>query len=197
VSQRSYLRIPQDRIGVLIGPNGNAKRRIERFFKVTIEIESASGSVEIGVTPEQKDVTVLFTVANIVKAIGRGFNPRKAEALSREDFDLNIIDLADYVGNSKNALARVKGRIIGKDGKSRTLLEELTETQISVYGHTVAYIGHVENLKVAREAILMLVRGAFHKTVWNFLYAYRRKMKKDRGELWYESPDVKPELRKQ
>ena len=93
--------------------------------------------------------------------------------------------------------ARVKGRIIGKDGKSRALLEELTETQISVYGHTVAYIGHVENLQVAREAILMLVRGAFHKTVWNFLYAYRRKMKKDRGELWYESPEVKPELRKQ
>ncbi|NQT08931.1 RNA-processing protein, partial [Candidatus Bathyarchaeota archaeon] len=182
MSQRSYLKIPQDRIGVLIGPNGNAKRRIERFFKVTIEIESASGAVEIGVNPEQKDVTVLFTVANIVKAIGRGFNPRKAEALAKEDFDLNIIDLGDYVGNSKNALARVKGRIIGKDGKSRALLEELTETQISVYGHTVAYIGHVGNLQVAREAILMLLRGAFHKTVWNFLYAYRRKMKKDKGE---------------
>jgi len=65
-----------------------------------------------------------------------------------------------------------------------------------VYGHTVSCIGSVENLTVAREAIMMLLKGAFHKTVWNFLYAYRRKMKKERGELWYESPEPKAELRR-
>ena len=66
MSQRTYLKIPQDRIGVLIGPSGRAKRRIENFFKVTIEIDSDSGSVEIIVNPDAHDVTVLFTVKNIV-----------------------------------------------------------------------------------------------------------------------------------
>jgi len=196
VSQRTYLKIPRDRIGVLIGPKGKAKKRIENFFKVILEIDSESGAVEIILTPEAQDITVIFIVKNIVQAIGRGFSPVRAEILSREDYDLNIIDLRDYVGDSRNALSRVKGRIIGKDGKSRSILEELTETRVSVYGYSVGIIGHVESLDVAREAILMLVKGSFHKTVWNYLYAYRRKMKKDRGELWYETPESKAELRK-
>jgi len=196
VSQRAYLKIPRDRIGVLIGPSGRAKKRIENFFKVTLVIDSDSGSVEIIVNPDAPDVTVIFTVKNIVKAIGRGFSPKRAEILSQEDFDLNLIDLRDYVGDSKNALGRIKGRIIGKSGKSRSMIEELTECRISVYGYSVTILGHVENLGVARDAILMLVKGSFHKTVWNFLYAYRRKMKKDRGELWYETPGPKAELRK-
>ncbi len=196
MSQKSYVKIPRSRVGVLIGPKGRAKKRIENFYKVTLKIDSESGAVEIILNPDQKDVSVIFTVQNVVKAIGRGFNPRKTELLANENYDLNIIDLTEFVGDSRNAIARVKGRIIGKNGRSRELLEELTETQISVYGHTVACIGSVENLTVVREAIMMLLKGAFHKTVWNFLYAYRRKMKKERGELWYESPEPKAELRR-
>jgi ribosomal RNA assembly protein len=195
VSQRTYLKIPDDRVGALIGPKGKAKSRIEGFFGVEMTIESESGSVEIALKPGQRDVSVIFTVQNIVKAIGRGFSPARAEVLAKENYDLNVIDLVDYVGDSKNAISRVKGRIIGKAGRSRALLEELTETEISVYGHTVAIIGNVEALGVAREAIMMLIMGSFHKTVWNFLYAYRRKMKKERGEIWYENPQSKTELR--
>jgi len=196
VSQKTYLKIPRDRVGALIGPKGNAKRRIERFFGVTIEIESESGSVEIALNPGNKDITAIFTVRNVVKAIGRGFSPQRAEILAKEDYDLHIIDLNEYVGDSKNAVARVKGRIIGKNGRSRELIEELTETRISVYGGTVAYIGNPEGLEAAREAIMKLIKGSFHKTVWNYLYAWRRKMKKDRGELWYESPEQSADLRK-
>lgn len=196
MSQRAYLKIPLERIGVLIGPKGKTKKRIENFFKVTLEIDSDSGSVEIILNPDASDVTALFIVKNIVKAIGRGFSPKNAEILSQEDYDLNLIDLRDYVGDSKNALERVKGRIIGKAGKSRAIIEELTECRISVYGYSVTIIGHVETLGVAHEAILKLVKGSFHKTVWNFLYAYRRKMKKDRGELWYENPQPKTELKR-
>jgi ribosomal RNA assembly protein len=196
VSQKTYLKIPRDRVGVLIGPKGKAKRRIESYFGVTIEVESESGSVEITRNPGNRDFTAVFTVRNVVKAIGRGFSPRRAEILAKEDYDLHIIDLGEFVGDSKSAIARVKGRIIGKNGRSRELIEELTETRISVYGGTVAYIGNPEGLEAAREALMKLIKGSFHKTVWNYLYAWRRKMKKDRGELWYESPGQSADLRK-
>ena len=188
MEKRNYTRIPQDRVGVLIGPEGKVKNHIEKTFNVNLVVDSESGNVETILNSDQPDVSVIFTVANIVKAIGRGFSPNRAMMLNNEDFDLAIIDLEEVVGSSHNAQERVKGRIIGKEGRSRALIEELTETNISVYGSTVAIIGNIEALPTAREAVMMLIRGSFHKTVYNYLFAYRRQLKKDRGEIWYDQP---------
>jgi ribosomal RNA assembly protein len=171
-----------------LGPQGNVKRRIEKEFNVTLSVSSDSGDIEIDLSPGNDDVSILWTVRNVIQAIGRGFSPNRAITLINEENDLYIIDLVDYVGTGKKAHSRVKGRVIGRNGKSRILLEELTDCFICVYGGTIAIIGPHEALPSAKEAILMLVKGAFHKTVWNHLYAYRRKMKKERGELWYEPP---------
>ena len=186
VAKRNYLRIPQDRVGVLIGPDGQTKNLIEKSFNVDLLIDSEIGNVELVIPSDHKDISVLFTVSNIIKAIGRGFNPKRAMLLTNEDFDLGIIDLEDYVGTSTNAQNRVKGRIIGREGKSRLLIEELTETQISIYGSTVSIIGNIEALPAAKEAVAMLIRGSFHKSIWNYLYAYRRDLKKSRSEIWYD-----------
>lgn len=195
MEQKTYVKIPLDRVGVLIGPEGKAKARIERSLGVDLEIESDAGNVTITLSPGQDDVSVLFTAANIVKAVGRGFSPPRAMRLSEEGWDLSIMDLEEYVGTSRSAQERVKGRIIGKAGRSREIIEELTETQISVYGGTVAIIGHVEALPAAMDAVGMLIRGSFHKTVWNYLYAYRRRLKKEKAEIWFDSQQPKQGVR--
>jgi len=186
VEQKTFIRIPADRIGALIGPSGKTKKRIEATFQIDLTIDGETGNVDIKVKPDQPDVSVLFVARNMIRAIGRGFSPKNAFALINEDYDLIIMDLEEYVGRSKNAQGRVKGRIIGKEGKSRAMIEELTDCLVSVYGGTVSIIGPFEMLPVTKEAVEMLINGSFHKTVWNHLYAYRRKMKKERGELWYE-----------
>ena len=186
MEQKTFIRIPADRIGVLIGPRGKTKKRIEAAFQIDLTIDGETGNVDIKVKPDQTDVSVLFVARNMVRAIGRGFSPKNAFTLINEDYDFIVLDIEEYVGRSKNAQGRVKGRIIGKEGKSRTMIEELTECLVSVYGKTVGIIGPYEMLPVATEAVEMLINGSFHKTVWNHLYAYRRKMKKERGELWYE-----------
>jgi ribosomal RNA assembly protein len=186
VEQKTFIRIPGDRIGALIGPHGKTKKRIEATFQIDLTIDGETGNVDIRVKPDQSDVSVLFVARNMVQAIGRGFSPKNAFKLINEDYDLIIVDLEEYVGRSKNAQNRVKGRIIGKEGKSRAMIEELTDCLVSVYGGTVGIIGPFEMLPVAKEAVEMLINGSFHKTVWNHLYAYRRKMKKEKGELWYE-----------
>jgi ribosomal RNA assembly protein len=186
VEQKTFIRVPGDRLGVLIGPKGKNKKRVEATFQVDLSIDGETGNVEIKIRPDQTDVSVLFTVRKIIQAIGRGFSPNKAFTLMNEDYEFAIIHIEEYVGRSKNAQNRVKGRIIGKEGRSRIMLEELTECLVSIYGGTVGIIGPYEMISIAKEAVEMLINGSFHKTVWNHLYAYRRKMKKEKGELWYE-----------
>lgn len=187
VETKLYVKIPMERIGALIGPKGKVKRRLEEACGVDLSIDSETGNVEIGLRPETKDVSIVLQVQNLVRAIGRGFSPSRAYKLLYEDIYLDIIDLRNYVGRSKNALERVRGRIIGRKGRSRQLIEELTDTYISVYGHTVSLIGRLEDIEVAKEAIIMLVKGSFHKTVFGYLQRERGRKKRE-FDLWEGPP---------
>jgi ribosomal RNA assembly protein len=188
VETRVYVKIPLERVGAVIGPSGRDKRRIEEACGIDLVVDSETGNVEIIPTPETKDVSILLQVENMIKAIGRGFSPQRAFKLLDEDVYLDVIDLTDYVGRSKNALDRVRGRVIGQNGRSREIIEELTGTYLSVYGHTVSLIGELEDMALAKEAVLMLVKGSFHKTVFNFLYK-EREAKKKGLKIWEEPPE--------
>jgi len=185
VEARFHVKIPKERIGVLIGPGGSVRRRIEEALGVKLRVDSRSGDVEIALKDEEGDVSKLYQALNVVRAIGRGFSPERAFRLFDEDMLLDVIDLREYVGKSENALRRVKGRIIGRDGKTRRLIEELTGVYVSVYGHTVSLIGGFDQLLVAREAVTKLIKGSQHKTVYNYLFRAVRDLKRRRKtEIW-------------
>ena len=184
----AFVKVPRDRIGALIGPDGHVKASIEKELSVELLIDSQSGDVEIKLTPTAQDPTVLFRAKEVITAIGRGFSPENAFRLLEDDESiLEVIDLRETVGRSQSEMKRLKGRIIGKEGKTRRIIEELTDASISVYGHTVSIIGNVEQAEVAKEAIRMLIRGSIHQTVYRFLHRKRRELKKKKLELW-ETP---------
>ena len=89
------------------------------------------------------------------------------------------------MADSAGKLERIRGRIIGRDGKSRSQIEDLTSTEISVYGKTVAIIGMIEQVKVAREAIDMLIGGVPHESVYSFLDRKKRELKQDMISYYY------------
>ncbi len=179
-----FARIPKDRIGALIGPNGSVKENIEKKLSVDLTIDSESGDVTISM----KDVTdpsLLFKAKDAVMAIGRGFSPERAFRLVEdEDTVLIVIDLREIFGKSESDITRIKGRIIGKEGKTRKIIEEMTEAYICVHGHTVAVIGGPEQSETAREAITLLIKGSQHVTVYRYLQGKRHDLKKKKLELW-------------
>jgi ribosomal RNA assembly protein len=163
-----HLRIPKDRIGVLIGKRGSTKKLIEENTGVRLLIDSVEGEIEIDHS-QAKDPAMAIVVENIVKAIGRGFSPENALELMEEDTVLEVIDIRDYVGRKPNHIARVKSRVIGSNGKTRRIIEELTGTHISVFGNTVSIIGRTVQVSIASRALDMLISGSEHSTVYNFL----------------------------
>jgi len=138
LSFERLLRIPLDRVGVLIGKKGETKARIEESCAVTLSIDGQSGEVNVRSTSVEADP---FRAANVVEAIARGFSPPRALKLLDPEKALEVLDIRDYAGKSENSMARIKGRIIGLHGKSRRVIEELTKCDVSVYGKTVAIIG--------------------------------------------------------
>jgi ribosomal RNA assembly protein len=181
----SIVKIPKDRIGVLIGPNASTKKLIERELDVHLEIDSEGGNVNINLAPEAEDPSSIFRAKEVVLAIGRGFSPEKARRLLEdEETMLTIIDLRMYIGKSESEIKRLSGRIIGKEGRTRKIIEELTETSVSVYGHTIGVIGSIDETGIARQAIEMFIRGRLHSSVYKFLHAKRRELKKKKMALW-------------
>ena len=184
----AFVKVPRERIGALIGPDGRVKASIEKKLSVELRIDSQTGDIEITLMPNAQDPTVLFRAKEVILAIGRGFSPEHAFRLLEDDEAvLEVIDLRETVGRSQSDMKRLKGRIIGKEGKTRRIIEELTEATVSVYGHTVSIIGNMDQADAAKEAIRMLIRGSLHRTVYRFLHRKRRELKKKKMELW-ETP---------
>jgi len=181
----TFAKIPKDRIGALIGPEGQVKTTLEKRLSVELTIDSETGDVTITLAKGDSDPSMLFRAKEVVIAIGRGFSPDRAYRLiSDEDAALEVIDLREIFGRSPADLQRVKGRIIGQEGKTRRIIEELTEADVSVHGHTVSIIANVDQMEVAREAVQMLLQGSQHSTVYRFLHRKRRELKKKKLELW-------------
>jgi ribosomal RNA assembly protein len=171
-----HVKIPEERVGVLIGPDGSMKKLIEEKSKSLLEIDSETGTVTIA---SSEDPLMAMRVSDLVRAIGRGFSPERALViLDDEMLMLDVMDLSKMVG-TKSDMARLKGRIIGKDGKTREIMEKLSGSKVSVYGKTIALLGYPEQIKVSRAAIEMLLDGAPHGNVYSFLEKKHQELAKE------------------
>ncbi len=166
------IKIPKERVAVVIGKSGSTKKEIEKNTKSKLIIDSNEGTVKFF----SDDPITILQLKDIITAIGRGFNPRIALNLLKTDYVLEVIDVSDF-GKTKKAKTRLKGRVIGEDGKARRTVENLTETDISVYGKTISIIGEIGQVSIAKRAVLSLLSGSPHSRVYSWLEKKRKELK--------------------
>lgn len=178
---REEVRVSQDRVGVLIGKAGATKKSLEEKTGARIIVDSKEGIVAV----EGEDPEGVISAAEVVRAIGRGFSPERAFILlTDEDLLLDVIELS-AIADTPQQMDRIRGRVIGKDGRSREQIEDMTGTVISVHGKTVAIIGGLEQVKTARTAVEMLLNGVPHEAVFSFLDRKKREAKQDLLGTYY------------
>ena len=172
-------RVPKDRIAVLIGAKGTTMKSIrEACGCQDLFINSETGDVEVTWgKPGSYDPVKAMKLPDVVKAIGRGMAPKAAIRLFDDQHFFEMVDLRDFVGKRSNQQRRVRSRIIGSQGKVRKMIENLTDTEITIYKSTVVIIGEQEGLFAARQAIEMLAGGSEHGSVLGYLEKDRRKAK--------------------
>ena len=180
-------RVPMNRIAVLIGVKGATAKSL-RFASGCKEfnIDSETGDVEVvWGEPGTYDPVKAMKLPNVIKAIGRGMAPKAAIQLLDDHHFFELVDIRKYVGKRSNQQRRIRGRIIGSDGKIRKLIEGLTDTQITIYNSTVVLVGEEIGLGNARQAIEMLAGGSEHGTVIKFLEKERRKVRLESRSIDY------------
>lgn len=189
VGPDTFVKIPKERVGIIIGPEGKTKKYIEDKLEVKLDID-AEGTVGIMLNENAKDPSLFLKAKDVVLAIGRGFPPEIAFRLIRNEDDIyDVVDLRLIFGRSESDIKRIKGRIIGTEGKTRKLIEELTEADVVVYGHTIGIIGSFEEADAARNAIQMIIDGCEHHTVYNYLQKKRTELRKQKLQLWETPPE--------
>jgi len=136
--------------------------KIEKLCNCKISLEDQE------VTIEGEDSLMLMRVKEVLKALNRGFDLDSALYLLDENYFLDIINVKDY-GEKRERQIQLKGRVIGRNGTVKRMIEEKTNTKICIYGKTISIIGKWENLQIAKKAIEMILEGKMHSSVQKFL----------------------------
>ncbi|MCX6774030.1 MAG: KH domain-containing protein [Candidatus Micrarchaeota archaeon] len=168
---QTIIKIPEERIGVFLGKNSETLKLLEEKLGLKLEI-SHNGSVTM-----EGNADKIYFGKNVIKAIGRGFSPEVALYLvEKDDFMFELIDLDEFL-NTENSIHRVKGRIIGSEGKVKIEIEKMADCYISVYGNTVGIIAPFDSISFAKEAIGMIIKGSMISSVMNFLSRKKEEVK--------------------
>jgi ribosomal RNA assembly protein len=160
------IKVSHNRLPVIIGPDGSIKKKICKEIKTNLDIDSYTGEIIIST-----DVSFfeIHLAKNIITAIARGFSPENAFKLLEDDVVFDIIYLDDFVTSSKKRHTQIKGRVIGREGKIKNMIENRLNCKLAIYGKTVSIISNQDDMKNIKSIIEQILSGARHSTVFKSL----------------------------
>lgn len=166
--------------GTLLQPIDPKRLRAAREFvkmadgRYGVRVELDEKELYIKLTPgPDAAVDAILKVREMAKAVALGFAPEQAMALESDEYVLAVIDLKE-VTDKPNHLRRIKGRIIGEDGRAKKTIENLAQVAMIIGDTYVAILGKLEDVEIARRAVEMLIEGKKHGTVYKFIQSLKR-----------------------
>lgn len=145
------------------------KKKIEKDFFVKLEIIGRRVMIE-GESLEE------FAALQFLEAVNFGFSVKRASLLKDENFVFRKMHIKSY---TRRNLRDVKSRIIGKMGKTRKVLSDISGCGIVVNGGEVGIIGDVETIDSVEAAVKHLIEGAKQANIYRYLERTNREKKKD------------------
>ncbi|MFL2961333.1 MAG: KH domain-containing protein [Candidatus Thalassarchaeaceae archaeon] len=165
-----------NRIAVLIGKGGQTRKMLEEASGAKLDIDSRTGEV-MAVWEEEPDPVVRMKMPDVILAIGRGLAPSRAVQLIRDDIFLRMYDIREWVGRQPNQTRRMRSRLIGRNGRIRSLIEEISNCEMAIHGSTVLMIGDQDGITLAAPAIEGILSGSEHSTVLHGLEQDRKRLR--------------------
>ncbi len=148
------------------------KKRLQEILN--IKITNRGKEVSIQGTPEDE-----YIAEKVIDALNFGFPFGHATTIKEQDFIFERINIKDHTTRSN--LSRVRGRLIGKLGKSLSTLHQLTKCFFELKDNEIGIIGDPEHIQNAQESVISIIKGSKHSNVYSFLEKRQVKQVIDLG----------------
>jgi ribosomal RNA assembly protein len=141
-----------------------SKGNLERELNVILEIDGKE--ISISGKPEEE-----YIAEKVIEALDFGFPFSNALEIKKEDVIFEILNIKECT--TKKNFERIRGRIIGKDGKTLKTISNLSGCHIELSGNKLGIIGNCENIRTVEEACKLLIRGSKQANVYAYLEGHR------------------------
>ena len=133
---------------------------IVEHLKLQIRFNTKRRCVELRTGPNTEG-GVIEKADAFIRAFLLGFAVEDAVALLRlEDLFVDSFRIEDVKTLEGDHLARAIGRIAGQNGQTKFTIENSTRTRIVLAERNIHILGSFANIKIARDAIVDLIRGS-------------------------------------
>lgn len=133
-----------------------------------------------------------FLVEKVLTAVNFGFDVEDALLLINEDFVLEFINIKEHT--PRKNLADIRARLIGKSGKAKRTIEELTGGVVVISSNMVGLIVDNEHLSSAVQGVISLIQGSKHGNVFSYLEKQNANLR--RGGFDSEDLGLKDNMKK-
>jgi KH domain-containing protein len=137
-----------------------SRKEFEKKLRVKLHIRKERVEIEGSEMDEYLAVSVL-------DATELGFDMETAFLLLEPDYVLEKVEMRN-ITRRKN-LGEVRARAIGTHGRTKELIEELSDCYISIHDNTVGIIGLPDNIRICIQAVTKLIQGSKQSSVYSYL----------------------------
>lgn len=141
---------------------------LEKQLNVKIKLEGKNVTLE-GDPIHEYEASVIF------EALSFGFSLAVAMQLKDSQFSFREIQIKDFT--RKKNLEPIRARLIGKEGRTRKTIEEISGCKVRIKDNSVGIVGSAEEMEYAITAIKNLIKGSKQANVYNFLERINRRKK--------------------
>jgi len=150
------------------------KLRKKLAEKLGVNITNNGKEISIEGEPEKE-----YIAEKVIQALDFGFPYAAAILIQEQDFIFEIINIKDYTKRYDKEV--VRGRIIGKGGKTLKTLSSLTQCYFELKDNRVGIVCDADNFEVPQQAVISLIQGSKTSNVYKTLERNRPKPVFDLG----------------
>ncbi len=148
------------------------RKDLEKVIK-KLDVNARIDSYQV--TIDSKDPFSEYITSKIIEAFAFGFSMGSALQLKDTNYSFNRFKVKDLTRDSRVSAA--VSRLIGTKGRTKHVIQELSDCDIVIKDKEVGIIGLSNNVETTTQAIVSLIKGSKQSNIYGYLERNKARLK--------------------